>query len=412
ISPFTITIAQAELDDLQHRLEQTRFAAQLPAATATSTPVPIPRPTATPTPTPSPTPAPAPQTPNDDWQFGVPTNYLEELATYWRTHYDWRAAERELNQYPQFTTVIDGQNIHFLHIRSAETGATPLLLTHGWPGSFVEFLGVVPPLTDPVRHRGQASEAFDVVIPSIPGFGFSSPVSGNDWSTARIATTWLELMTRLGYDRFGVQGGDLGASISPEVARLAPDRVIGVHVNGSLGMPVWALSDDEKLSLTELERDRVARVEAFMQNEFGYIAIQSTRPQTIAAALVDSPVGQLAWIVDKFREWTYPHEALPDTVIGRDRLLTNVMIYWLTRTASSAAWVGYAQPASWGEPKVASGVPTAAIMFAHDVGIRRYAERENTIVRWSDVDHGGHFAALEQPALLVDDLRAFFGSLR
>jgi pimeloyl-ACP methyl ester carboxylesterase len=401
ISPFTIDIAKAEVDDLQRRLEQTRFAPQLPSTAAAASPSGTAGDDG------------AGNDPDaDEWRFGVAPSYLEELTEYWRTNYDWRAAENELNAYPQFTTVIDGQSIHFLHLRSAEAGAVPLLLTHGWPGSFVEFLGLVGPLTDPVRHGGRASEAFDVVIPSIPGFGFSSPLTAGGWGIERIAATWLELMTRLGYDRFGVQGGDLGASISPEVARLAPERVIGVHINGSLGMPVWAVSADEKSSLTDLERDRVARVEAFMQNEFGYIAIQSTRPQTLAAALVDSPVGQLAWIVDKVREWTYPHEALPDAVIGRDRLLTNVMIYWLTRTAGSAAWVGYAQPASWGEPKAPSGVPTAAIMFAHDVGIRRYAERENTIVRWTDVDHGGHFAALEEPELLVADLRAFFVPLR
>ena len=219
-------------------------------------------------------------------------------------------------------------------------------------------------------------------------------------------------MSRLGYPRFGAQGGDVGALVSPEVGRAAPDRVVGVHVNGSLGMPVHGPDEQEKASLTELERDRVARVETFMQVESGYIAIQSTRPQTLAAALVDSPVGQLAWIIDKFREWTHPHSALPDTVIDRDWLLTNVMLYWLTGTAGSAGYVGYAQDAEWGE-KENSGVPTGAIMFAHDVGVRRYAERDNTVTHWVDVtDRGGHFAALEEPELLVDDVRTFFRDLR
>jgi len=224
--------------------------------------------------------------------------------------------------------------------------------------------------------------------------------------------TYLELR-RLGYDRYGTQGGDIGAGISPEVARVAPSQVLGVHVNGSLGTPLHGPDAAELATLTDLERDRVARVAAFMDEEFGYIAIQSTRPQTLAAGPVDSPVGQLAWIIDKFREWTYPRTARPDEVIDRDRLLTNVMIYWLTATAGSAAYVGYAQESAWGATKEPSGVPTGVIMFAHDVGVRRYAETENTITRWTDVtDRGGHFAALEEPQLLTDDVRAFFCTLR
>ncbi|UFS58257.1 epoxide hydrolase family protein [Subtercola endophyticus] len=397
IVPFSIAIAQAELDDLQYRLDHARFEPPLPGTEPGTEPGTDRGPDASAT---------------DDWSTGVPVAYLRELVDYWRTHYDWRAEEAKLNTFEQFTTVIEGQSIHFLHVRSGEPDAVALVLTHGWPGSFVEFLDLVGPLTDPVAHGGRAEDAFDVVIPSIPGFGFSSPVTGPNWGTERIAGAWLELMTRLGYERFGVQGGDLGSAISPEIARLAPDRVIGVHVNGSLGMPVWAVSDEEKASLTELERDRVARVEAFMREEYGYISIQSTRPQTLGAGLTDSPVGQLAWIVDKFREWTFPRAALPDAVVGRDRLLTNVMLYWLTRTGGSAAWIGYAQLAAWGAAKAVSGVPTAGLMLAHDVGIRRYAERENRITRWTDVDVGGHFAALEQPGILVDDLRAFFAPLR
>jgi len=219
-------------------------------------------------------------------------------------------------------------------------------------------------------------------------------------------------MSRLGYDRFGVQGGDIGASVSPAAGRAAPERVIGVHVNGSIGMPAGELSEDELASMTHLERDRAERVQKFMQDEFGYIAIQSTRPQTIGAALVDSPVGQLAWIVDKFRAWTHPLDSLPDAIVDRDRLLTNVMICWLTASAGSAAYVGYAQ-ASWGPPAQFSGVPTGAIMFAHDVGIRRLAEQTDNIATWTDIpDRGGHFAALEEPQLLTDHIRAFFRDLR
>jgi pimeloyl-ACP methyl ester carboxylesterase len=380
IRPFRIDVPQADLDDLAERLARTRFPAPLPG---------------------------------DGWDTGVPVAYLRDLVEYWRSRYDWRTQEAALNEHPQFTTVIDGQPIHFLHVRSSEPDALPLVLTHGWPGSFVEFLDVIRPLTDPVAHGGNARDAFHLVIPTLPGFGFSGPVTEAGWDTSRIAAAWAELMRRLGYDSFGVQGGDIGAGVSPDIARLAPGAVVGVHVNGSLGTPLHGPDEAEQATLTDLERDRVARVNAFMTEEFGYIAIQSTRPQTLAAGLVDSPAGQLAWIIDKFREWTHPRTALPDQVIDRDRLLTNVMMYWLTGTAESAAYVGYAQDSAWGATKEPSGVPTAAIMFAHDVGIRRYAETENTITHWVDApDRGGHFAALEEPYLLVDDIRTFFRGLQ
>ena len=294
ITPFSIDIPEADLLDLQDRLARTRFPAPLPG---------------------------------DGWDTGVPVSYLRDLVEYWRDGYDWRAAEQAINSWAQFTTEIDGTRIHFLHIRSPEPDALPLLLTHGWPGSVVEFLDLIGPLTDPAAHGGRRSDAFHLVIPSLPGFGFSGPVPDSGWDTDRIARAWVELMKRLGYRRYGVQGGDIGADVSPAVGRAAPDRVVGVHVNGSIGMPTGAVSDDEQARMTALERDRVGRVQTFMRDEFGYIAIQSTRPQTLAAALVDSPVGQLAWIIDKFHAWTFPADALPDAVIDRDRLLTNVMIY-------------------------------------------------------------------------------------
>ncbi|KZM71189.1 epoxide hydrolase family protein [Nocardia terpenica] len=240
----------------------------------------------------------------------------------------------------------------------------------------------------------------------------NSPVTDSGWTTERIARAWDELMRRLGYDRYGVQGGDIGAAVSPQVGRVAPDRVLGMHVNGGPGplAPV-PIPEPELAELTDAERDQVRRIDAFMREEFGYIAIQSTRPRTLAYGLADSPVGQLAWITDKFREWTHPRNALPDTIIDRDRLLTNVLLYWLTGTAGSAAYVGYAQGGAWG-PLPNSGVPTGAIVFAHDVGIRRYAETANTITHWVDVDRGGHFAALAEPELLVCDIREFFRTLR
>jgi pimeloyl-ACP methyl ester carboxylesterase len=219
-------------------------------------------------------------------------------------------------------------------------------------------------------------------------------------------------MEELGYERYGVQGGDIGGAVSPAVARAARDRVVGVHTNGGPSLPPYPLPEEELQTLTPLEQDKIARIGAFLQKEFGYISIQSTRPQTLAYGLVDSPVGQLAWIMDKFMAWTYPAETLPEAIISKDRLLTNVMIYWLTGTAGSAAYVGYAQQEAWGTTLENSGVPTAVLALAHDVAIRRYAERDNNITRWTDVDHGGHFAALEEPELLVADVREFFGSLR
>ncbi|MEV7228600.1 alpha/beta hydrolase [Polymorphospora sp. NPDC051019] len=286
------------------------------------------------------------------------------------------------------------------------------MLTHGWPGSVVEFLDIIGPLTDPRAHGGDPADAFHLVIPSLPGFGFSGPTADGGWDTARIARAWAELR-RLGYDRYGAQGGDIGAAVSPELGRVAPDLVAGVHVNGGPGdIPELPLPDDELAGLTDVERDRISRIEAFMREEFGYIAVQGTRPQTLAYGLTDSPVGQLAWIMDKFREWTHPRPVEPDKVIDRNPLLTNVMIYWLTGTAGSAAYVGYAQEHGWGAQAANSGVPTGAIVFAHDVGIRRYAEAAHTITRWTDVDRGGHVAALEEPPLLTADIRDFFRDLR
>jgi pimeloyl-ACP methyl ester carboxylesterase len=379
IIPFRIDIPQDQLDDLRDRLGRTRWPAALPG---------------------------------DDWDTGVPGAWLRGLVNYWRTDYDWRAAETRLNEYPQFTTLIDGQRIHFLHVRSPEPDALALVLTHGWPGSVVEFLDLIGPLTNPRAYGGDPADAFHVVIPSLPGFGFSGPTADAGWSTDRIARVWAELMSRLGYQRYGAQGGDIGAAVSPQLGRVAPEHVVGVHVNGGpAGIPELPLPDEELASLSDVERDRIRRIEAFMREEFGYIAIQSTRPQTLAYGLTDSPVGQLAWIMDKFRDWTFPRSVLPEKIVDRDVLLTNATIYWLTGTAGTAAYVGYAQ-GGWGGTQPNSGVPTAALVFADDIGIRRYAERDNTITRWVDVDHGGHFAALEEPGTLTADIREFFRDLR
>ncbi|HEX6425724.1 MAG TPA: epoxide hydrolase [Acidimicrobiales bacterium] len=384
IRPFRIDIPQADLDDLSDRLARTRWAADLPG--------------------------------DDPWTRGVPAGYLRELADYWASSYDWREHESRLNEMPQFVTTIDGQRIHFLHVRSPEVGALPLLLTHGWPGSVAEFLDVVGPLSDPRAHGGEPADAFHLVIPSIPGFGFSSPLAGTGWDSERVAAAFVDLMARLGYDRYGAQGGDFGAIVSPAVGRLAPDRVVGVHVNAATaGFISFAPpSDDDLAEMTDLERSRLPRLQHYMDEQMGYVQVQSTRPQTVAHGLTDSPVGQLAWIVEKFKEWTDDGAALPEDAVDRDHLLTNVMLYWLTGTAGSSANIYYegAHAGGWGGQIDRSPVPTGVAAFSTDVAIRRYAEAANTITHWSDFEAGGHFAAMEAPDLFVGDVRAFFRTVR
>jgi epoxide hydrolase len=378
VRPFLVDIPQASLDDLRNRLRVTRY---------------------------------QPPLPGDDWDTGIPSAYLSELVDAWRD-FDWDRYQARLNEVPQYTTVIDGQVIHFAHVTSAEPGAVPLLVTHGWPGSFLEFLHLIGPMTDPAAYGGDPGDAVHLVIPSLPGFGFSTPLTSAGWTTTRIAATWAELMTRLGYDRFAVHGGDIGATVSPEVGRVAPERVTGVHVNGALSFAA-NVDGDTLAAMTPLERDRMARVEAFMRDEYGYIAIQSTRPGLVGIALADSPAAQLAWMLDKLKAWTYPLEALPDAVLGREWILANASLYWFTASGGSAAYVGYAQAGGWGAPPANSGVPTAAIQFAHDVGIRSLSTDANTIASWTDVnDRGGHFAALEEPEVLLDDIRRFLRGIR
>jgi len=379
IRPYRIDIPQADLDDLAQRLARTRWSEQLPGP---------------------------------DWQRGVPVGYLTDLARYWVTSYDWRKQEALINAYPQFMTEIDGQDVHFLHVRSAEPGALPLVLSHGWPGSVVEFLDVIGPLTDPRAHGGDPADAFDVVIPSLPGFGFSGRIREPGWDSHRMATAFAELMRRLGYSRYGAQGGDFGAFISPALGRVDPNHVVGVHVNAAtVGFIPFGEVDPTVLAeLTEAEKVRLDRMNAFLAEGNAYFQIQATRPQTLSYGLTDSPIGQLAWIVEKFKEWTHG-DGLPEDAVDRDRLLTNVMLYWLTGTAGSAANIYYESMHShnWPTP---SGVPTGVAVFAEDITIRRYAEEGNAIVHWSEFDRGGHFAALEAPDLLIEDIRLFFRGLR
>jgi pimeloyl-ACP methyl ester carboxylesterase len=376
LRPFRIAIPQADLDDLRARLARTRW--------------------------PEDAPAPA-------WSHGVPVGYLRNLADHWRTAYDWRVHEAELNRFPQVTTVIDGEHLHALHVRSPEPDALPLILSHGWPGSIVEFMKVIGPLTDPRAHGADPADAFHVVAPSLPGFAFSGPTRGTGWSLGRIARAWAQWMHRLGYPRYGAQGGDTGSLISPMLGRIAPDRVVGVHVNGALGFPTDDLAAYE--NLTETEQARL-RLYTDTGDRSGYSAIQSTRPQTLAYGLHDSPAGQLAWIVEKFKEWTDPAADLPEDAVDRDQLLTNVTVYWLTGTAGSAARLYKDGAMDWSQPLGPSRVPTGVAVFPGDAGIRRVAEQNDNVVHWSEFDRGGHFAAMEAPDLLVTDIRAFFRPLR
>jgi pimeloyl-ACP methyl ester carboxylesterase len=355
------------------------------------------------------------------WSYGVPPEYLRELVRHWRHTYDWRAAEARLNEWPQFTTVIDGTTVHFAHVRSPEPDATPLIITHGWPGSIVEFLDVVGPLADPAGHGGDRADAFHVVVPSIPGFGLSGPTPDTGWEAGRIADAWAELMRRLGYERFGAQGGDWGAAISRELGRAHPERLVGVHLNllpGAQAATEPTAEELEALSPEERERTLLSwrRWAEWSREGTGYYAIQHTRPQTLAYGLTDSPVGQLAWIVEKFREWTDSAER-PEEAVDRDRMLTNVMLYWLTGTAGSSARIYYERAHTRGRtarPAEPSTVPTALALFPAEpqIALRHKAERTEHLVRWTEFDRGGHFAAMEEPDLLIGDVRAFFRELR
>lgn len=373
ISEFRIAVPDAELADLRGRLEQVRWPRQLPG---------------------------------DGWERGVPVEYLRRVVERWAA-YDWRAWEARLNEYPQYTTEIDGQPIHFLHVRSAEPGALPLLLTHGWPGSVAEFLEVLGPLTDPAAYGGDPRDAFHVVAPSVPGHGFSVPLTSG-WNHARIARAWAELMRRLGYERYGAQGGDTGSVVSPLVGQVDPAHVVGVHINGGLAYP--ALEPGDREQLNDVERERLAAAERLRAVGTGYAELQGTRPQTVSFALSDSPVGQLAWILEKFWEWTDPEHELPEDAVALDHLLTDVSIYWFTNTSATSANLYYENHSN--ATDVQPGVPTGVAVFPTDPAIRRVLDRQHHIIHWSEHPQGGHFAALEAPALLVDDIRTFFRLVR
>jgi pimeloyl-ACP methyl ester carboxylesterase len=382
ILPFRIDIPQANLDDLRDRLVRTRWPDELPGT---------------------------------GWSRGVPLAYLKDLAEHWRTSFDWRKQEALLNELPQFTATIDGQTIHFIHARSPEPDALPLILIHSWPGSIVELIRTVGALSDPRTHGGDPADAFHVVVPSIPGFGFSMPLRDTGWTTGRIARTFAELMRRLGYERYGAHGGDIGAGVAGGLSPADPDRVVGVHVTSdpptAVSFAMFSGDPAAAPGLTEADRERVERMKQASADDMGYLQIQTTRPQTLAYALTDSPVGQLAWIVEKFRAWTDPTAELPEDAVDRDQLLTNVSVYWFTRTGASAAHILYESmhAQEWGEQGPA---PTGFAVFGVDPIARRLMDPEGKIEHWSEFERGGHFPAMEQPDLLVGDIRAFFRGLR
>ena len=388
IRPFRIEIADAELDDLHDRLARTRW----------------------------------PQEPESDgWSRGVPLAYLQGLVTYWADGFDWRAQERGLNELPQFVTEIDGQPIHYLHVRSPEPDARPLILTHGWPSSPVEFLRVLGPLADPRAHGGDPGDAFHVVAPSLPGYGFSTPVREAGWGNLfRVAQAWAELMERLGYERYAVHGTDVGSGVAGMLPLVAPGRVSGTHVTGTVAsMPFGPPL--EPAGLAGAERERAERFNSYREDGLGYLHMQSTRPQTLAYSLNDSPVGQLAWIVEKFREWTDPAAELPEDAVDRDQLLTSVSITWFTGAGAASAHATYEGMQAWRRMAANGGgfgpgpqelPPRGVAVFAADTGIRSVMDPEGAIEHWTEYDRGGHFAAMEVPEILTEDLRAFFRERR
>lgn len=374
ITPFQIAVEDAALDDLRARLRNTRWPESEPV---------------------------------DDWSQGVPLSYVREVCRYWADEYDWRAREATLNHFEQYLTTIDDVDIHFIHVRSPVTSALPLIITHGWPGSVVEFHKVIGPLTDPVAHGGDPSDAFHVVCPSLPGFGFSGKPSATGWGILRIAKSWAELMDRLSYGRYGAQGGDWGAAVTTTIGAEDTEHCVGIHLNMAIGRPSPEDSDDD-------DRERSAReaIQYYQDWDSGYSKQQSTRPQTLGYGLTDSPAGQAAWILEKFQAWT-DCDGHPENALGRDEMLDNIMFYWLNAAATSSArlyWESFGRYRA--EPVT---IPTGVAAFPHEIlpSTPKWAGRQYLDLRqWTDMPRGGHFAAFEQPELFVEHVRAFFRTVR
>ena len=379
IEKFTIRVPEEDICDLMTRIDQTRWPDQLP---------------------------------DTGWEYGVNPDWVRELANYWAKEFDWKAAENWLNSFNHITTKIDGQKIHAIYERSPEPNALPLVLSHGWPGSIVEFLDVIGPLTNPIAHGGDPSDAFHVIIPSLPGYGWSGPTSDRGWGPTRMARTFIQLTERLGHKRYGVQGGDWGSIISQEMARLNSKNIVGCHVN-MITTQAPGESDDMD-NLTDFEQRTFDRALWYQAEDNGYFRIQQTRPQTISTGLNDSPAGLLAWIGEKFYGWT-DHDGDPFTAINRDTLLTNVSVYWFTNTINSAARVYFEFMRTLEQGFGTTGnVPLGVSIFPHELFASRksWVEKAHNLVFWSEHNRGGHFAALENPEILVEDIRTFFRNVR
>jgi epoxide hydrolase len=345
----------------------------------------------------------------NDWSQGVPLGWLQDICRYWADTYDWRRREALLNRFTQFVTTIDGLDIHFLHVRSPHAGAMPLVITHGWPGSFVEFHKVIEPLVDPTAHGGDAADAFHVVCPSLPGFAFSGKPTTTGWGVDRIARAWATLMHRLGYARYGAQGGDWGSAVTTTIGALDAGRCTGIHVTLALSS-----RPDVRDEPTPEETRALRGIKYYADWDSGYSKQQSTRPQTLGYGLTDSPAGQAAWILEKFWAWT-DCDGHPENVLGRDELLDNVMLYWVTASAASSARLYWESFGAGRRTLHKVGVPTGVAVFPKEIVIpvRHWMEANFTnITHWNELPRGGHFAAFEQPALFVEELRTFFRSLR
>jgi pimeloyl-ACP methyl ester carboxylesterase len=374
IEPFTLNIPQAELDRLARKLDDVRW--------------------------------PEKETVKD-WSQGAPLAKVQALCDYWRNGYDWRRCEQRLNGLGQFKTEIDGLGIHFLHIKSPEANALPLIMTHGWPGSVIEFMKVIGPLTDPVAHGGKAEDAFHLVLPSLPGYGFSDRPSEPGWKVDRIARAWIELMRRLGYDRWVAQGGDWGAAVTTEIGLAKPAGCAGIHLNMPIIFP-GKIEDP-----TPEEQKQLEKFHRFMTEGSGYSNEQGTKPQTLGYGLTDSPAGQAGWIYEKYQGWT-DCDGEPENIFTLDEMLDNIMLYWLPATATSSGRLYWESIAGGFQVRPVS-VPVGVSIFPYELMpvSKRWAEKVyEKLIHWNELDKGGHFAAFEQPAVFVDELRNCFRQLR
>jgi pimeloyl-ACP methyl ester carboxylesterase len=375
VSPFTLNIPPAVLNDLRERLARTRWPERETV---------------------------------DDWSQGAPLERVRALCDYWANGYDWRRCEATLNALGQYRTTVDDLGIHLLHVRSPEPGALPLLMTHGWPGSVIEFLKVIGPLTNPRAHGGDPRDAFHVVAPSLPGYGFSDRPAAKGWGVERIAAAWITLMRRLGYDRFVAQGGDWGSAVTTAVAMAKPPECIAIHLN----MPIVFPEAGDFADLTPAEQKTVARMKFYQDSDSGYAKQQATRPQTLGYGLTDSPAAQAAWIYEKFYAWT-DNDGSPESTLSRDEMLDNIMLYWLPATGAASARLYWESSGAF--KSQALDLPVGVSIFPEEIfrPSRRWAQRSySNIIHWNEVQKGGHFAAFEQPAIFVNELRTCFRAVR